>query len=165
MTSQAVLLDAGRVAELIDARIIGLQTIARELPEYLVLLQNAAEGRPVARDAVLHATGQILDILYRGVLSPRTAVSRDFWESPMGLAIARAHARVVPDGEVVSQAEAAELLGVSREYVSQLVEAGKVRTIVREASAPRSRLRPREMLYRDSLGDVLAKPRRKELLS
>ncbi|MNT89937.1 hypothetical protein D3C72_2307540 [compost metagenome] len=76
---------------------------------------------------------------------------RDFWHSPLGQTIARAHTHVVSDEAVMSQAEAAAELGVSREYISQLVEAGKVKTIVREAAAPRSRRQPREMLYRDGL--------------
>jgi hypothetical protein len=66
----------------------------------------------------------------------------------------------VPDDEVVHQAEAAQRLGVSREYVSQLVEAGRARTIVREAAAPRSRLRPREMLFRDGLDEIRARLKR-----
>lgn len=151
-----VLLDEAHVGTLIEERIQTLGSIAEELPGLLALLHAAAEGEPAGRDEVLRATGLILDNLYRGVLSPRATVPRDFWDSPFGLAIARAHARVVPDHEVVSQAEAAELLGVSREYISQLVEAGKARTIVREAAAPRSKLRPREMLYRDALGDLKA---------
>lgn len=154
------LFDAEQVGALIDGRIATLQAIARELPAHLALIHGAAEGQPVAREDVLRATGLILDNLYRGVLSPRTTVPRDFWTSPLGLAIARAHSHVVPDDEVVSQAEAAELLGVSREYVSQLVEAGKVPTIVREAAAPRSKSRPREMLYRDGLEALRARPRR-----
>ena len=158
--SDNALLDAAHVTELIDARIENLEAIARELPAYLTLIHAAAAGRPVEREAVLYATGLILDNLYRGVLSPHANVPRDFWESPIGLAIARAHARVVPDAEVVSQAEAADLLGVSREYISQLVEAGRARTIVREAAALRSRLRPREMLYRDGLDDLKARLRR-----
>lgn len=150
------LLDAAHVGTLIEGRIRTLGGIAEELPRLLGLIHAAAEGVPAGRADVLRATGLILDNLYRGVLSPRATVPRDFWGSPIGLAIARAHARVVPDGEVVSQAEAAELLGVSREYVSQLVEAGKARTIVREAAAPRSKVRPREMLYRDALGELKA---------
>jgi DNA-binding transcriptional regulator LsrR (DeoR family) len=69
---------------------------------------------------------------------------------------------VVPDDEVVSQAEAAQRLGVSREYISQLVEAGKVKTIVREAAAPRSRKQPREMVFVEALEALRAeikKPR------
>ncbi|MFN3431847.1 MAG: hypothetical protein ACK46X_18075, partial [Candidatus Sericytochromatia bacterium] len=86
-----------------------------------------------------------------GVLSPRPSVPRDFWGSPLGITIARAHTHVISDDEVMSQSEAAQELGVSREYISQLVEAGKVKTIVRDAAAPRSRRQPREMLYRDGL--------------
>jgi hypothetical protein len=155
-----VLLDADRVEALIDERIRTLQGIARELPDHLALIHAAAAGTPVPREDLLRATGLILDNLYRGVLSPRATVPRDFWASAIGLAIARAHARVVPDDEVVSQAEAAELLGVSREYVSQLVEAGRARTIVREAAAPRSRLRPREMLFRDGLEEIRVRLKR-----
>lgn len=162
MKLEDVLLDAERVASLVDTRIRTLEGIAAELGSLLELIRRAAEGQNVPRDAVLRATGLILDNLYRGVLSPRAIVPRDFWESPLGLAIARAHTRVVPDAEVISQAEAAELLGVSREYVSQLVETGKARTIVREAAAPRSPRRPREMLFRDGL-DALKAGLRREL--
>lgn len=154
------LLDAARVEALIEARIRTLQGITAELSSHLALIARAAAGEPVDREAVLRATELILGNLYRGVLSPRATVPKDFWESPIGLAIARAHAHVVPDAEVVSQAEAAELLGVSREYVSQLVEAGKARTIVREAAAPRSPRRPREMLFRDGLEPLKAGLRR-----
>lgn len=163
MSERSELLDAEHVSALIEARIARLAAIAQALPADLALLRAAAERRPVEREAVLRVTELILDNLYRGVLSPRALVPRDFWETPLGLAIARAHAHVVPDAEVVSQAEAAEALGVSREYISQLVEAGKVRTIVREASAPRSRLRPREMLYREGLRRLMAEPRRQEV--
>lgn len=154
------LLDPDRVGALIATRIATLQAIASGLPGHLAGIRAAADGGPADRQAVLEATSLILDNLYRGVLSPRTAVPRDFWESDLGLSIARAHARVVPDAEVVSQAEAAELLGVSREYVSQLVEAGRARTIVREAAAPRSPRKPREMLYRDGLDALRAGLRR-----
>lgn len=145
------LLEADYVHALIQARIQKLALIADELPAYLAVIEEAAEGRAVARLAVLHASGLLLDNLYRGVLSPRISVPRDFWGSPLGRTMARAHAHVVPDAEVVSQAEAAQRLGVSREYISQLVEAGKVKTIVREAAAPRSRKQPREMLFVEAL--------------
>jgi hypothetical protein len=143
--------DAKHVQALIEARIEKLRTISAGLPDYIALIEAAAAGAPADRAAVLQATSLILDNLYRGVLSPRPSVPRDFWSSPLGLTIARAHTHVVPDGEVLSQAEAASALGVSREYVSQLVESGKVKTIVRDAAAPRSRKQPREMLYRDGL--------------
>lgn len=143
--------DAKHVQALIEARIENLRTIWAGLPGYIALIEAAAAGAQVDRVAVLHASGLILDNLYRGVLSPRPNVPRDFWSSSLGLTIARAHTHVVPDGEVVSQAEAASALGISREYVSQLVESGKVKTIVRDAAAPRSRKQPREMLFRDGL--------------
>ena len=146
--------NASRIQALIAGRIEKLLTISSSLPDYMALIQAAAEGKPVEREAVLHATGLILDNLYRGVLSPRVSVPRDFWHSPLGQTIARAHTHVVGDEAVMSQAEAAAELGVSREYISQLVEAGKVKTIVREAAAPRSRRQPREMLYRDGLEAV-----------
>ena len=155
-----LLLDAPHVGTLIDDRITTLQRIAAELPALLATIAAAAAGEAVGRAEVLHATELILDNLYRGVLSPRATVPRDFWASPMGLAIARAHAHVVPDDEVMSQAEAAEALGVSREYVSQLVETGRAATIVREAAAPRSKRRPREMLYRAGLPALRAGLRR-----
>lgn len=139
------------VQSLIQTRIEKLSMIASELPEYLDLIQAAAAGGSPPREAVLRATGLIMDNLYRGVLSPRMSVPRDFWTSSLGLMIARAHTQVVPDSEVLSQAEAAQWLGVSREYISQLVESGRVATIVREAAALRSRKQPREMLFRDSL--------------
>jgi hypothetical protein len=139
------------VQDLIQARIQKLTLIAAELPEYLRLIQAAANGEAVRREAVLRASELLMDNLYRGVLSPRMSVPRDFWGSSLGLMIARAHTHVVPDAEVVSQAEAAQLLGVSREYMSQLVESGKVSSIVREAAALRSRKQPREMLFRDNL--------------
>ncbi len=159
MTNPA-LLDAPHVVALIEARVDALRGIAAELPDHLALIHAAAADQPVDREAVLRATGLILDNLYRGVLSPRATVPRDFWASPIGLAIARAHTHVVPDEAVMSQAEAAEELGVSREYVSQLVEAGRARTIVREAAAPRSPRRPREMLYRDGLDELRARRKR-----
>lgn len=143
--------DAIHIQELIAARVEKLHTIHAELPDYMTLIRSAAAGEPTDRDAVLRATGLILDNLYRGVLSPRLSVPRDFWTSTLGLTIARAHAHVVHDEEVMSQAEAAHELGISREYVSQLVEAGKVKTIVRDAAAPRSRRQPREMIYRHDL--------------
>jgi hypothetical protein len=143
--------DAKHIQGLIEARIENLRTISAGLPGYIALIEAAAAGERLERSAVLQATGLILDNLYRGVLSPRPSVPRDFWSSPLGLTIARAHTHVVPDSEVISQAEAASALGISREYVSQLVESGKVQTIVRDAAAPRSRKQPREMLYRDGL--------------
>lgn len=143
--------DASRVQALIAGRIEKLLTISAGLPDYMALIEEAAAGRPVACETVLAATSLILDNLYRGVLSPRPSVPRDFWSSPLGLTIARAHTHVVADDQVMSQSEAAQELGVSREYISQLVEAGKVKTIVRDAAAPRSRRQPREMLYRDGL--------------
>lgn len=146
--------DASRVQALIAGRIEKLLTISVGLPDYMALIQAAAEGRAVDRETVLAATTLILDNLYRGVLSPRVTVPRDFWSSPLGLTIAQAHTQVVRDDEVMSQAEAAQELGVSREYISQLVEAGKVKTIVRDAAAPRSKRQPREMLYRDGLESV-----------
>jgi hypothetical protein len=148
--------DAQHVQALIEARIEKLRTISTELPNYIALIEAAARGAEVEREAVLRATGLMLDNLYRGVLMPRPSVPRDFWNSPLGLTIARAHAHVVPDGEVMSQAEAASALGISREYVSQLVESGRVKTIVRDAAAPRSRKQPREMLYRDGIEAVRA---------
>lgn len=157
------LLEADFVQALIQARIQKLTLIADELPAYLALIEEAAEARPVSRQAVLHATGLILDNLYRGVLSPRVSVPRDFWDSPLGRTVARAHAHVVPDGEVVSQAEAAQRLGVSREYISQLVEAGRVKTIVREAAAPRSRKQPREMVFVDALEALRAEQKRSRI--
>lgn len=160
MNGDAALLDAARVGRLMDARITALQGLLVELPAHLAMLEAAADGLPVGRDAVLQASSLILDTLYRGVLSPRASVPRDFWSSPLGKAIARAHTHVVPDAEVMSQAEAAEHLGVSREYVSHLVEAGRVPTIVREAGATRSRVRPREMLYREGLAELKASIRR-----
>lgn len=146
--------DAKRIQALIETRIAKLKTISAELLDYMGVIEAAATGQPVAREEVLRATGLILDNLYRGVLSPRLSVPRDFWSSPLGLTIARAHAHVVPDAEVISQADAAHALGISREYVSQLVESGKVKTIVREAAAPRSRKQPREMLYREGLETI-----------
>jgi len=158
--AETALLDAARVGRLMEERVAALQALMLELPAHLATLEAAADGRPAGRTAVLEASSLLLDTLYRGVLSPRTSVPRAFWTSPLGAAIARAHAQVVPDAEVVSQAEAAELLGVSREYISQLVEAGRVRTIVREAGATRSRVRPREMLYREGLAELKASLRR-----
>lgn len=146
-----MLIDADDLRSLIRGRIHNLEAISSELSEHLALIGRAAKGEPVDRDHVLHATGLILDNLYRGLLSPRVTVPKDFWHSPMGLAIARAHANVIRDDEVMSQADAAHALGVSREYISQLVEAGKVATVVREASAPRSRKQPREMIFRSSV--------------
>lgn len=146
-----LLLDDRRLEELILARINNLRTILEELPSNLALIESAATGDLVEREHVLGATRLILDNLYRGLLSPRMAVSKEFWGSPLGRAIARAHAHVVDDEEVMSQAEAAHVLGVSREYISQLVESGRVRTIVRDAAAPRSRKQPREMLFRSSV--------------
>lgn len=146
-----MLIDADHLRGLIRGRVNNLEAISAEIAEHLALIERAAKGETVERERVLHATGLILDNLYRGLLSPRVTVPKDFWHSPLGLAIARAHAHVIRDDEVMSQAEAAHALGVSREYVSQLVEAGKVATVVREASAPRSRKQPREMLYRSSV--------------
>lgn len=151
MPTPNALPEVDTVQALIETRIQTLTTIAAELPELLELIQAAAAGASVPRDAVLRATGLIMDNLYRGVLSPRMSVPRDFWGSSLGLTIARAHTFVVPDQEVISQSEAAQLLGISREYMSQLVESGKVASIVREAAALRSRKQPREMLFRDSL--------------
>lgn len=145
------LLDDQRLDTLIRSRIDNLQAIAETLPVHMALIEAAASGVPVDRELLLRTTGLLLENLSSGLLSPRIAVSRDFWGSPLGAAIARAHARVVGDDEVMSQAEAAHALGVSREYVSQLVETGRVRTIVREAAAPRSRKQPREMVFRSSV--------------
>lgn len=146
-----MLIDADDLRSLIRGRIHNLENIASELSAHLSLIEQAARGEEVDRDDVLHATGLILDNLYRGLLSPRVSVPKDFWHSPLGLAIARAHAHVIRDDEVMSQADAAHALGVSREYISQLVEAGKVATVVREAAAHRSRKQPREMLFRSSV--------------
>ena len=162
-----MLIDANQLRGLIRGRIQNLEAIGSEISEHLDLIDRAARGEPVDRDQVLHATGLILDNLYRGLLSPRVSVPKDFWFSPLGLAIARAHAHVISDDEVMSQADAAHALGVSREYISQLVEAGKVATVVREAAAPRSRKQPREMIFRsslDSLRSVERRWRQKEVL-
>lgn len=139
---------------MIFGRVQNLERISFELPQYVDLIERAARGETVDREAVLHATGLILDNLYRGLLSPRVSVPKDFWLSPLGLAIARAHSHVIRADEVMSQAEAAHALGVSREYVSQLVETGKVATVVRDAAAPRSRKQPREMLFRSSVAAI-----------
>lgn len=155
-----MLIDANELRSLIRGRIQNLETIGSEISDHLLLIDRAARGEPVDRDRVLHATGLILDNLYRGLLSPRVTVPKDFWFSSLGLAIARAHANVIRDDEVMSQAEAAHALGVSREYISQLVEAGKVATVVREAAAPRSRKQPREMLFRSSV-DLLRRLERR----
>jgi hypothetical protein len=160
-----MLIDADELRHLIRGRVQNLETIASEISSHLDLIDRAARGLPVEREHVLHATGLILDNLYRGLLSPRMNVPKDFWFSPLGLAIARAHAHVIRDDEVMSQADAAHALGVSREYISQLVESGKVATIVREAAAPRSRKQPREMLYRSSverLASLERSPRRQK---
>ena len=146
-----MLIDADELRRLIRGRIHNLEAIGAELSDQLALIDLAAKGEPVERDLVLRATTRILDNLYRGLLSPRVTVPKDFWHSPLGLAIARAHTQVIHDDEVMSQADAAHALGVSREYVSQLVESGKVATVVREASAPRSRKQPREMIFRSSI--------------
>ena len=146
----------GSPEALIAERIANLGLIAANLPTYLTIVEDAADGRPASREAVLEAIQLLLDNLYRGVLAHRVVVPGDFWRSPLGLAIARAHTAVVPAEEVVSQAEAAAILGISRESVSQLVEAGKVRTIVREAAAPRSRTQAREMIYRSELARLKA---------
>ncbi|GEM_PF-2111756 len=146
-----MLIDANDLRAMIRGRINNLEAIGSEIASHLDLIDRAASGDPVDREAVLHATGLILDNLYRGLLSPRMTVPRDFWFSPLGLAIARAHSHVIQDDEVMSQSEAAQTLGVSREYISHLVEAGKVATVVREAAAPRSRKQPREMLYRSGV--------------
>lgn len=150
------MLDANHLRAMIRGRIENLEAISTDLATHLELIERAALGEAVDREAVLQATGLILDNLYRGLLSPRMAVPRDFWSSALGLAIARAHTHVIHDHEVMSQAEAALALHVSREYVSHLVETGKVPTIVREAAAPRSRKRPREMLFRSSVEALLA---------
>jgi predicted DNA-binding protein (UPF0251 family) len=155
-----MLIDADHLRQLIRGRVHNLEGISSEIGNHLALIDRAAEGEPVDRDEVLRATGLILDNLYRGLLSPRMTVPKDFWLSPLGLAIARAHAHVIRDDEVMSQAEAAHALGVSREYISQLVESGKVATVVREASAPRSRKQPREMLYRSSVEQLRRLERR-----
>jgi hypothetical protein len=155
-----MLIDADHLRQLIRGRVHNLEEISAEIGNHLALIDRAAKGEPVDRDEVLRATGLILDNLYRGLLSPRMAVPKDFWFSPLGLAIARAHAHVIHDDEVMSQADAAHELGVSREYISQLVESGKVATVVREAAAPRSRKQPREMLYRSSVERLRAQERR-----
>lgn len=144
-------IDADQLRQMIRGRIHNLEAISSELATHLDVIDRASRTEPVDREQVLRATGLILDNLYRGLLSPRMSVPKDFWLSPLGLAIARAHTHVIRDDEVMSQAEAAQALGVSREYVSQLVESGKVATVVREAAAPRSRRQPREMLYRSSV--------------
>lgn len=146
-----MLIDADQLRTMIRARVQALEVISAEIAQHLDLIDRASRGEAVDREQVLKATNLILDNLYRGLLSPRVTVPKDFWNSPLGLAIARAHAHVVHDDEVLSQADAAHALGVSREYISQLVESGKVETIVRDASAPRSRRQPREMLYRSSV--------------
>lgn len=144
-------LDASLLQRSIEDHVGHLVRIAAALPENLALIEAAAAGKAVDREQVLTTTGQVLEYLCRGLLSPRISVPKDFWFSPLGLSIARAHAQVITDAEVMSQAEAAQHLGVSREYISQLVEGGKVATVVREAAAPRSRKQPREMLYRASV--------------
>lgn len=151
-----MLLDSEALKALIRGRIRNLEEISSDLTAHLAIIEQAARGEAVDRERVLHATGLILDNLYRGLLSPRVSVPKDFWSSPLGLAIARAHAHVIHDDEVMSQADAAHTLQVSREYVSHLVEAGKVATVVREASAQRSRKQPREMLFRTGVEDLLA---------
>ncbi len=155
----SLLLDSERVEGLIAERIGNLRTIIEELPARLDVIERAAKGEAVDREAVLAATHLILDNLYRGLLSPRPLVPKLFWVSPLGATIARAHSAVIRDDEVLSQAETAALLGVSREYVSHLVETGRVPTVVREASAPRSRLKPREMLYRSAVEALLRRSR------
>ena len=155
-----MLIDSNEVRSLIRGRIQNLEAIGAEISDHLTLIERAARGESVDRDRVLQATGLILDNLYRGLLSPRVSVPKDFWYSPLGLAIARAHAAVIRDDEVMSQADTAHALGVSREYVSQLVESGKVATIVREAAAPRSRKQPREMIFRTSVDQLRAIERR-----
>ncbi|MNR92016.1 hypothetical protein D3C72_230360 [compost metagenome] len=155
-----MLIDADELRRLIRGRIHNLEAIGSELSEQLALIDLAAKGEPVERDLVLRATALILDNLYRGLLSPRMTVPKDFWHSPLGLAIARAHAQVIRDDEVMSQADAAHALGVSREYISQLVESGKVATVVREASAPRSRKQPREMIFRSAIDHLRSLERR-----
>jgi hypothetical protein len=145
------LLDAGELQELLRSRIQRMRLIADELPVHLARIARAAEGRAADREEVLSSTGAILEYLCRGPLSPQLSVPKEFWLSSIGLMIARAHAQVVGDDEVMSQAEAAQSLGVSREYISQLVEGGRVATVVREAAAPRSRKQPREMVYRASV--------------
>lgn len=145
-----------QIQGLIQQRIENLRTIAEGLETQLATIESAAAGQPASREEVLFATDLILENLYRGLLSPRPLVPKDFWQSPLGLAIARAHTRVIHDEEVMSQAEAAQVLGVSREYISQLVEGGKVATVVREAAAPRSRKQPREMLYRSTVENLKA---------
>lgn len=144
-------LDADHLQRAIQDHIAHLSRIADSLPEQVALIEAAAAGKPTDRDAILATTSGILSYLCRGLLSPKVDVPKDFWFTPLGLTIARAHARVIADDEVMSQAEAAQHLGVSREYISQLVESGKVATVVREAAAPRSRKQPREMLYRASV--------------
>lgn len=144
-------MNASHLQRSIEDHIGHLARIAAELPAHLALIEAAAAGEPVDREKVLTTTGLVLEYLCRGLLSPRISVPKEFWLSPLGLAIARAHAHVITDAEVMSQAEAAQHLGVSREYISQLVEGGKVATVVREAAAPRSRKQPREMLYRASV--------------
>lgn len=158
--ARPMLIDAEQLRSLIRKRVQNLETISSEIAEHLDLIDRAARGLPVDREQVLHATGLILDNLYRGLMSPRMTVPKDFWFSPLGLAIARAHAHVIRDDEVMSQAEAAHQLGVSREYISQLVESGKVATVVREAAALRSRKQPREMLYRSCV-ELLHKQERR----
>jgi hypothetical protein len=154
-----MLLDAENLRHLIRGRIRNLEAISSEVSDHMGLIERAARGEPVERQAILAATSLILDNLYRGLLSPRVSVPKDFWHSPLGLAIARAHTQVISDDEVMSQADAAQALRVSREYISQLVESGKVATVVREASAPRSRKQPREMLYRSSVEHLRAQER------
>ncbi len=146
-----MLLDSVELQQLIYQRINNLQAILEALPEHLAIIENAAEGQPVEREKVLASSHLILDNLYRGLLSPRICVDKDFWASPLGLTIARAHTNVIRDEDVISQAEAAHLLSVSREYISHLVENGKVPTVVRDAKALRSRKQPREMLYLQGL--------------
>ena len=162
-----MLIDSNELRGLIRGRIQNLEAIGSEIADHLDLIDRAARGEPVDRDQVLHSTGLILDNLYRGLLSPRVSVPKDFWFSPLGLAIARAHAQVIRDDEVMSQADAAHALGVSREYISHLVEAGKVATVVREAAAPRSRKQPREMIFRSSIDHLRSlerKTRQKEVV-
>lgn len=144
-------LDVAKLQDAIREHVTHLIRIADALPAQMALLEAAAAGQAVDRTEILTTTRAILNYVCRGIMSPKVDVPKEFWLTPLGLAIARAHTRVIADAEVMSQAEAAQFLGVSREYISQLVEGGKVATVVREAAAPRSRKQPREMLYRASV--------------
>ena len=120
-------LDPAHLEALIAERIANLGLIAANLPTYLTIVEDAADGRPASREAVLEATQLLLDNLYRGVLAHRVVVPGDFWRSPLGLAIARAHTAVVPAEEVVSQAEAAAMLNVSEKAVETRLYRARIR--------------------------------------